>query len=224
MSPADGAAARTQSAPEFSPTGRRARPSGQPDGSGAERDTERDRIQERLVLDRERWARPEPGRGGAVAYRSPAQFSRHPDPAGRQQPGAARGAPAVRGGLRPNGVWCSILLVVGVGLALLLTGDLNWQPGVRETVALVLVGVAVALLAGRGGAFEAAVLPGTVVIVVGALVVAADPGGLGGAVAGLGTFGRVWQVIGLLAPGAAATWVCVLATLALRRAGLLRRF
>lgn len=214
MSPADGAAARTQTVPEAPAASLRGRPAGRQPGV----DSERDRVQERLALDRERRAGPRMGQVGATAYRSPTGSADRPPLR------AARGAPAVRSGVRLNGVWCSIVLVVGVGVALVLTSALGWQPGVRETVALVVVGVAVALLAGRGGVFEAAVLPGTVVIVVGALVVAADPGGVGGAVAGLGTFGRVWQVIGLLAPGAAATWVCALATLALRRAGLLRRF
>jgi hypothetical protein len=131
---------------------------------------------------------------------------------------------AVRGGVRLNGLWCAVLLVVGVAAALALAGALSWQPGVAMTIALAAVGVGVALLAGRGGGFEAGILPGTVVIVVGAFVVALDSSALGGAVAGLGPVSRVWQAIGLLAPAAATTWVCALVTLALRRAGLLRRF
>lgn len=215
MSPAEGAAAHTQTVPEIPARRLRQRPPGRQPGP----DPERERVQERLAGDRARRAGTRTGEVGAFAYRSPG-----PSFEDRSQPRPRRAAPAVRRGVRLNGVWCSGLLLVGVGVVLILTGALGWQPGVRETVALVLVGVAVALLAGRGGVFEAAVLPGTVVIVVGALIVAADPGGLGGAVGGLGTFSRIWQVIGLLAPAAAATWVCALVTLALRRAGLLRPF
>lgn len=127
-------------------------------------------------------------------------------------------------GIRLNGAWCAVLLLVGDAVLLSLAGAAGVRPGVLLAVAAAVVAVAVALLAGRGGLFEAAVLPGTVLIVIGAVAVATDPGTLGGVVAGSGGARRVWDSLGVLAPAAGVAWATALVTLLLRRVGVLRRF
>lgn len=127
-------------------------------------------------------------------------------------------------GIRLNGAWCAVLLLAGDALVLLLAGAAGVRPGVLLAVAAAMVAAAVALLAGRGGLFEAAVLPGTVLVVVGAVAVATDPSALGGVVAGSGGARRVWDSLGVLAPAAGVAWATALVTLLLRRLGVLRRF